>query len=106
MKRAVSLLLLLVLALPYARTPICDGSGHEHGDHAPVTATFDAPDHHGGDSSDCHRLMACDTVIQGLIAAAEPGYGIEPPLVDGDRRASIGRDDPTRTPIPPPPQSV
>lgn len=106
MNRVIPALLLIVLVLPYARTPICSTSGHPHEGHHRSVAAFAAHDGHGGDASDCHALMACDTSIQGITVPAAPTAEVDAGSLAGARSVSPGYEGPARTPIPPPPQAV
>lgn len=106
MNRIVSALLLLVLALPYARTPICSTSGHEHEGHDRSVAALAAHDGGASDTSDCHSLMACDTTIQGVmtVTAVMVEIGLDLAVRTGPRVPE--HTGPVRAPIPPPPQAV
>jgi hypothetical protein len=106
MNRVLSALLLIVLALPYARTPICSSSGHEHEGHDRSVAALAAHDGHGSDASDCHSLMACDTSIQGITVPTAPAVKAVTGILARANSVAPGYEGPARTPIPPPPQAV
>ena len=106
MNRIVSVLLLLVLALPYARTPVCSTSGHEHQGHDRSVVAVAAHDGHASESSDCHSLMACDTTIQADMTMSAPVLEIAPDLTASSASPAPRDSRPARAPIPPPPQSV
>lgn len=67
MKRLSGILFMVALALPYARAPLCQVGGHDHGEgrmaHHEAQAVSDA---HGG--ATCHALMGCQ-----VGADLEPG---------------------------------
>lgn len=106
MKRFASLLVLMALALPYGRTPICASSGHEHEGHHGDMAGITAPDGHAGTAAECHELMACDTSVQGTPAIRFSVVESRDRLIPRADRLSTEYQGPTRAPTPPPPQSV
>lgn len=61
MRRIPGLLLLLAVALPYARAPMCEADAHEH--HHGSVHTVEAPEHGAETAIDCHALMGCGTVL-------------------------------------------
>jgi hypothetical protein len=130
MKRTLSILLLALLVLPYARAEICSAAGHEHpgeeqhagdehagdghaGDghhhdhyHHAAGPTMVAESGHDADESECHRLMACDTTVQVVLPSATVASRLEPHVATEVSRAPAHVDEPAKAPVPPPPQSV
>jgi len=108
MTRLVSLVLLGGLVLPYARMPACATAGHEHADDSAMPAGLAAGHHSeaGGNPADCHRLMACGTTLQGVVALEDVSSVPAPRLAVTATPVSVPRDGPPREPLSPPPQSV
>lgn len=123
MMRTLSILLLALLTLPYARAEICSAAGHEHpgeqhasGEHAGegyhhdhhqvAPGTVLAESDHAADDSECHRLMACDTTVQIVMPSATVASRLEAHPATEESRLAAHVDEPAKAPIPPPPQTV
>ena len=77
MQRIAISLLLLALALPYARAPLCQAGSHEHAEHhgiAGVPAFDRTPSDAPGAAGDCHTLMGCATVLQTSLPVVATGF--------------------------------
>ena len=81
MHRLASFLILLALALPYARAPLCQAGSHEHAEHHTTQgmsrlAEVRAEGLETG--ADCHSLMGCAVVLQASLPAAPADFRSAP----------------------------
>lgn len=77
MQRIAIALLLLALALPYVRAPLCQAGSHDHGEHHQMAgkSAFDRPPHDASDAAaGCHALMGCTVVLQTSLSEVESRF--------------------------------
>lgn len=115
-RRVSALAVLVAMALPAARGPLCTAGGHEAShasthDDADAAGVLEGASNGGAaidDSSNdagCHRLMACGVTLVAVEWAEAPTSAAPAPTAAPARTAGVAAEGPSLRPTPPPPRA-